>query len=242
MSEEVKPVEVPTPAPAAPAVPPSSPAAVPIPAGPDAKPLATPEPGNVLADARSEKKTDNILADAKKPADAKPGEPSKPAEPATPFDPKTLKLADGAKLDETVVGAFAETLNDPKLSSQDRGQKLIELHQTEVKKFADTAQGEWNKLQGEWKAAIKADPEIGGANYDSMVESVGKLLDNPAFADKATKEAFLLTGAGNNPAIVRFVSRVAKALTEGGHVAGNPPSPKPKSAEQVMYGSGSSQG
>lgn len=232
MTEEVKPAT--TPAPAAPVAPAPAPAE-----GVPAKPAATPEPSSVLTDATKPPAPENILADAKKPAEAKTDDATKPPEAAVPFDLKTVKLPEGVKLDEATSTAFAEVLNDAKLSSQDRGQKLIEMHTQAMKQVVDTAQNDWQKIQNDWKAEIRADAELGGANYEAMTQSVGKLLDNPAFADKATKEAFLLTGAGNNPAIVRFVSRVAKALTEGGHVAGNPPSPKPKGAAEIMYGTGS---
>jgi hypothetical protein len=97
----------------------------------------------------------------------------------------------------------------------------------------------WVKLNNDWQTAIKADPEIGGEQFEPMRVNVARLIDDyvgPLNSPerKALNQALLLTGAGNNPAIVKLFARIAAAHTEGGPVAGSPARAVPNAAE-LLY-------
>jgi hypothetical protein len=80
--------------------------------------------------------------------------------------------------------------------------------------------------QNEWKSAINSDPEIGGSKWNGTRASIGRLFDSlgDSKMTDAFREAMDYTGAGNHPAVVKFLARVAARLTEGGPVRGGGPS------------------
>jgi len=175
-------------------------------------------------------------ADAPKPAPSIAGEAPKPddkkAEPAAgPFDPKAIKIPDGAKVDEKAVAAFSEIFNDPKLSSQDRGQKLIDFHNAALKAASDASTAAWTDTTTKWVSEIKADQKIGGDKLPATVATISKAIDSlGAEGAQAFRQALDITGAGNHPAVVRALHAFATLLTEGKHVTGSPPSGQPNTA------------
>jgi hypothetical protein len=80
--------------------------------------------------------------------------------------------------------------------------------------------------QNEWKSQINSDPEIGGSKWNGTRASIGRLFDSLGDANLTDgfREAMDYTGAGNHPAVVKFLARVAQRLTEGGPVRGGGPS------------------
>jgi hypothetical protein len=81
----------------------------------------------------------------------------------------------------------------------------------------------WNNTQADWQGEVKADKEIGGPNFDATKATVARVIDTVGGTEaKAIRDAFNFTGAGNHPAIVKFVARLGKYVTEGGPVAGTP--------------------
>lgn len=160
----------------------------------------------------------------------KAGEPPK-VDTAAVFDPKAFKAPEGVKIDEVAVGAFAGVLNDSALSPQDRGAKLLELHNAELAKVGAANTKAWADTTTKWLGEIKADPKIGGDKITATVSTIAKAIDTlgPEGA-KAFREALDITGAGNNPAVVRALHAFASRLTEGGHVNGTPPGSRPSTA------------
>lgn len=157
---------------------------------------------------------------AKPEGEAKPtGEGDKPAgeEPApAKFDPAALKPPEGFELDPKLVEKFTPLAEKYGLSNE-AAQDLIALHSEALKEVASKPYQTYTELQSQWKDQIAADKELGSVDVPAVV---ARALDT--YGDKATREAFDFTGTGNNPAIVRFVYRMAKALGEGGIVGGNP--------------------
>lgn len=85
-------------------------------------------------------------------------------------------------------------------------------------------------MNAEWQKEIKGDPAIGGDKLAATVQAVSRAFDHvctgytradgtevPAKQEIAELKAALdLTGAGNNPAIVRAMHRFAVRLMEPG--------------------------
>ncbi len=178
-----------------------------------------------------------LMTPAAEPAatvEAKP-EGEKPVE-AKPnaFDAKALVLPEGAQLDEATIGKFSELAKETGLS-QEGAQKLFDLHQETIKAATEASTRLWSETQTQWVNEVKADKDIGGDKLPGVQQVIGKILDNPEFAATGVKEAFNLTGAGNNPAILKTFYNMARALTEGQHVAGNPARNMPASAADAIY-------
>jgi len=195
-------------------------------------PVATETLGVPTAD------TNTLMTPAAEPAKveepAKP-EGEKPAEvKPEAFDAKALKLPEGVEVDEATMGKFSELAKETGLS-QEAAQKLFDLHQETIKAATEQSTRLWSETQTNWVNEVKADKDIGGDKLPGVQQVIGKILDNPEFAATGVKEAFNLTGAGNNPAILKTFYNMAKALTEGQHVAGNPARNMPASAADAMY-------
>lgn len=206
---------------------------------PDPKAIVPPEPklddkGQPILGGKDEPKLgpDGKPIEAKKPVEDKPGAPEKY---------EAYKVPDGFTLDEKVkseADAIFKGLN----LNQTQAQSLVDFYTTKVNEAASAPYEAWKTTQDEWKAAIKADPEIGG-KLDAVKASVGKLYD--ALGDPKLvadfKEAMEFTGAGNNPAFVKALYKLSQQLTEGGPVRGRGPvevrSPtgQAPSTAQAMY-------
>ncbi len=163
------------------------------------------------------------------------GEGNKPApEPMKPEDYK-LELPEGITADDPLLTAFLEGAAKGGMDNESvqavvsaLGPKLAEQLQAPVKA--------WTTLNETWQAEVKADPVIGGANLPATIKTVAdaiSLVSTPEEA-QAAREALTMTGAGNNPAIVRLMHRMASRLVEKGAVQGNSPA-ESRSAAAVLY-------
>lgn len=153
------------------------------------------------------------------PADPKPDdEPSTPPEPLTVED---VKLPDGFEAQPELLNQFVELFNG-EMDPKEKAQALVELHTETIRKASEASSEAWDNMQTEWKDAVKADEEIGGAKLQPTLTNVGKLLDE--FGSQDLKDVFDLTGAGNNVHMIKFLNVIANKLTEGGYRPGGNPS------------------
>jgi hypothetical protein len=178
--------------------------------------------------------------------EAKPeGEEGKPAEgekkegddSAKVIDVAQIKFPEGFKGDEGTLKELATLLQDDKLAPQDRAQKLVDLHTRSLQEAANRPMQYWIEQNKTWQKEISADPDVGSGNPEKPLKAehvaqVSKLIDQ--FGGQPLREALWSTGAGNNPAVVKAFVKMARLLTEGGHVTGSPPA-KPKNAAEAFY-------
>jgi hypothetical protein len=175
--------------------------------------------------------TDEAVAPATATTD-----PAVKTDPAAPVDPKAVEvkpteftdftLPDGLKADDPALAGFKEEASKLGLS-QEQAQALVSKVGMHFAGLAEANTAAWLQVNADWQSQLKADKEFGGANFEPMKISVSKLFDDyvghvNSPERKDLNQALLLTGAGNNPAIVRAWARIAAAHGEGGHVAGNP--------------------
>lgn len=187
------------------------------PSRPAPSPAAAPaaEPAAPAADTDTE--TTSTLLTEKEDA----AEPEKPAEEAPAlFDAEKITLPEGMKPDADVLGKFGEIATKHKVS-QEAAQEFVNLYHSVAGAQAKQNWDTWQTTQAGWVSDVKADGEIG--NLDEVKRTVGRFLDDPAFAGPKTREGFEVTGSGNHPEVIRFIYRMAKALGEGTHVTGNSP-------------------
>lgn len=180
------------------------------------------------------------------PGAANPGSPSGAPAGGTPEKPPvltdtqtapelkldTIKMPEGVKLEGEAKDAFARAVaeGDP----NKRAQALLDLYAGEAKKAQEGAYKTFQDMNKSWVDAVKADPEIGGDNWANVQKTIAKGLDT--FGTPGVRQALNLTGAGNNPDVIKTFYKMAKALTEGGHAAGNPPTQTgPKDLAELMY-------
>lgn len=172
--------------------------------------------------------TDSVLAPTTTPTTETPladtsvlgAAPAPEAPAAEPFDAEKLTLPEGWEGGDK-FDAFKSVMKEFGVS-QTRAQDLINFHAESVNAAIQGITDDWTKQQADWRTEVESDPEIGGSNFEVMKQTVAKVLDDPALTDPKFREAITFTGVGNHPAMVRTMYRWAKALTEGGAIAGSP--------------------
>lgn len=164
---------------------------------------------------------------------------AKPSESPTALTPAsyTFTTPDGFVVNEEAMGAFKTQLATAGVSPE-AAQQLFDIYAAQqvasIKAVEAQQTTAWDTTQAQWKSAWDADPAIGGANRAKVETVIGKALDE--FGDQAARDAFTLTGAGNNPAIAKMIYSMASALIEDGPVTpGNPPRSR-QSPAASLYG------
>ena len=151
-----------------------------------------------------------------------------------PISADDLALPEGYALPEELGASFLELMNNPPESRAEFANSILELHTQILQQTADAYAQQWEATQEEWRAAVQNLPEIGGQNLQTSLGEVAKVLDR--YGDKEVREAFALTGAGNHPAMVRFLHKIAKDLNEMPPVAGAPANAAPRDRASRMFG------
>ncbi len=173
-----------------------------------------------------------------------PGAAPKEGEAATetavetpPVDLAKLTFPEGFdKPNEVLLGRFGEVAKSLKLS-QEGAQQLTDLYTDTIKAASEANSQAWKVTIDAWENEIKNDPAIGGDKLKAIQTNFHKVLSDPRFNTPGVVEALMLTGAGSNPAINRFMAKIVNALTEGVAVEGSPGSSRsaPRSAAQALY-------
>ncbi len=215
--------------------------------GAPSKPAAAQVPkvdGNVLGDGLGAKEGEQAAA---KPEGEKTGEKAAEEAAPEPIDPKSylegIKLPDGITAEDPVLAAFLEGAAKGGMDAESV-HAIVESIGPEMQKALAAPYQAWKDLQETWQGAVKADSEIGGDKLAGVVSTVNRALTavcGDMLAD--IKTALETTGAGNNPAVIKAMYRMAKGLVEpSGPVTGTPPNPQPaKNPAKLLYPSAARQ-
>jgi hypothetical protein len=169
--------------------------------------------------------------------DTPPGE-TPPVEPPVqeeapviePFSLEKLTLPENFTMPEETGKEFADLINKD-MPASEKAQALLDLHaktvlasqDSIVKQYNETTMQKWNETRDAWVETAKADPDFGGTKFDTSLGGISQLIDK--YGDAAAREAFDVTGAGDHPAIFKFLARIAADLGEGTPTVGDPPVP-----------------
>lgn len=192
----------------------------------------------------SEKKTE---AKTEASTEAKP-EGEKKAEPAAgaPEKYEPFKAPEGFEFDTKAVELAAPVFKELGLN-QTQAQQLMDLHAKLAQEASTKATETYESTRNGWRNDAIADKVIGngkdGLNPE-VASVVAKAIDSlePALA-KSVRDAMTLTGAGDNPAIIRAFYELGKRNGEGTLITGKGPATTgqtrpgsaPQSAAQAMY-------
>lgn len=206
----------------APATPPATPPAAgtdpnnPTPTPGGAQPHSEPSPGEGGQPAPAA----GAQSDPNNP-DPKPGEGEGDGKKGEGDEPKgapekyELELPEGMQIDEALMGEFEPVLRELDLTNE-QASKLAVL----VPKIQEHQAAAWAKQVDAWEQSVNADPDLGGANLAETTEVCKKAL--AAFGSEELTQYLDETGFGNHPALVKFVHKVGKSLTEDSMIPGNP--------------------
>lgn len=151
-----------------------------------------------------------------------------PAEPA-PETYADYKVPEGWELDGDMKAEANELFKGMKLS-QANAQKLVDFYIKTNQEALEAPYKAFKDLTDSWREESMNHPDLKGKLGPGKEISVriSRALDSlgdPKLAQDF-RQAMDLTGAGNHPAFIRVISKLAEAVTEGSHVAGNGPSPQ----------------
>jgi hypothetical protein len=194
-------------------------------------------PTSVVEDAALGTKTAaEAPADAPKD-DVAPKEAEKPA--ITAKDYKLDDLPEGITADDVLVQDFLEGAATAGLNN-DAVNAVVKAMAPKIAERLAAPQVAFKQVNEQWAKECLADPDIGGSKEKlngSMVQIVNA-MNTLGLKDGQVQqalEAFVMTGAGNNPAILRVMHKMASRLTEKSVVLGNGPVPQTASMAQRMY-------
>lgn len=169
------------------------------------------------------------------PAESKPPEGASAA--VVPLTIDDFKGLEGFTPDDPSLKSYVDLMNDPALSAKDRSIKLLELQKQVVSGLSEKSTQAFIKLNEDWVNETKSDPEFAGDKLQPALGNISKLLTR--FGDDKVKQAFDYTGAGNHPAIVKFLHNISKVLNEpGADPTKVVPPARARTREEILYPSG----
>src|SRR5215469_4603105 len=159
---------------------------------PSSEPSPAPSPSPSLPSTETPKETTTPPAEPGSILLEKAAEPQKVV-PETYAD---YKLPDGFELIPEVATEANKMFKAAGLS-QEQAQEFVNFYVAKSQESFDQPVKAWLATQEEWKAKIRDDPEIGGANLDKVRVTVARAVDglgDPQLA-KDFREAMVMTGA-----------------------------------------------
>lgn len=135
---------------------------------------------------------------------------------AAPETYADFKMPEGLVPDPELMPEFTGVAKELNLS-QDQAQKLMDLYSKAQAKAQEQGTQAFAAVQEQWRKSIETDSELGGAKFTETKSNVAKVINQlvPDGAQKkALEQALYVTGAGNNPEIMRLIARAAPFITE----------------------------
>lgn len=187
----------------------------------EAEPKAEEAPAEVPAEPAADAKP---AEEAVKPAEeAKPAEDAKPAEPPPPTVPEPLEplvyeppaLPEGLSFEAERIKALDDVISPLRVPAEAR-QQLVDLHVAEMQRYAEHLAREQHRIFAEtrksWRDEVLADEQIGGAGHHTALASCMRMIDEfvPQSQRKQFDEMLLATGAGDHPAMLRFLHNLGR--------------------------------
>ncbi len=176
------------------------------------------------------------------PPTTEAGDPAKPAEGDKPKDGKAegvpeayeFKAPEGQELDTAAVEAFTPIAKELGLTN-DQAQKLVDLYAAQMANAAKGQQDAFTAIRDGWVASVRNDPEIGGGKLEGNLAIAAKAIDQ--FGGPELRQALNETGVGDNPAVIKFMIKVGKAISEDNFPRGSGGDPGGgKSTAELFYG------
>lgn len=184
-------------------------------------------------DGKSLLNQDDKKPEVKEPEKKEPEKKAGDDKAAIKYEP--FKAPEGYEFDAAALEKATPLFQELGLN-QEQAQKAIDLYSTLSTEYEKNIADAWKQTQDDWVKEIKADKDI-GHKLPEVKATISKALDavlGPELKAEFQK-AMDFTGAGNNPAFIRGMNKMASLLAEGKHVAAGNPS-KFANGEQAQKG------
>lgn len=168
-----------------------------------------------------------------------PGNPAAPVDPApaVPVVPEKYeyKPPEGIEVSEEGLSSFNAKAKELGLT-QDQYKAAVDFALARDAENAKADGATWDALQTQWQGETFNDPAIGDGK--KLLPEVSQAISrvNQEFGSPELIRALEITGAGNNPEVVRFFHKIGKALGDAGSLQFGKPAPatpKGNSFEEV---------
>lgn len=153
-----------------------------------------------------------------------------PAAPVVPAD-YTLQLPEGVTFDDATIGEIKAALKQAG-ATQEQAQAHVAAFASSVKTVNDRA-AQAARAAGE--AALRADPEFGGENFDRTLADAKATV--VALGGEDALAELDKTGLGNSPALIKVFAKLARhGLAGGKFVAGGHARNAEQTLPSLLYG------
>lgn len=159
--------------------------------------------------------TPAVEAKVETPVTEEPKVEAKPeGEAPAKIDPTSYKFepVEGIELSPELQAAAAPLLAEANVPPE-AVPALMNILKQSLEAQAAASQASFDALNTKWTAESEALPEFQGERKAQSLALIGRAVDD--YGSQEVQEAFSITGAGNNPAVVKFILSMAAALSEG---------------------------
>lgn len=143
-----------------------------------------------------------------------------------------LKLSKDSLLKEETLKEIEDFAKENKLSNES-AQQILKREESLINGFAEDIKARHEKQVDDWYEESVNDPEIGGDKLKETSELSKRAIE--AFGSSELAEALRETGYGNNPVVVKFLSKIGKAVDNDRLVLGGVEG-KQTSRAETLYG------
>lgn len=176
---------------------------------------------------------DEVAPEAAKAGEKEAAKPVEPVvvEPPAPivYDFKWPETILPEAVDKPKIEKYSELLNKGRVAPE-LGQELLDMHLGEIRAIdARVRENQWevfNQRQEKYKAAVRADPELGGSRLKTAMRTAASFIEqfggSPA-QQKAIMDEMRASGAGNHPEVFRLFYRAGELLAREGSAKPTPP-------------------
>ena len=121
----------------------------------------------------------------------------------------SLNLPAESVLEASAVERVTSFAKEGKLAPE-TAQKVLDLAHAETAAVLNKQKEDYTRAVDGWEQSVKADPEIGSANYNRTLMRVKTAMDR--YATPGFTEALKRTGFGNHPELVRVFEKIGAAM------------------------------
>jgi len=166
--------------------------------------------------------------------EAKPDGAKAPEKPAVP-EKYELKLPDEAVIDAKAFESISALAKELGLSNE-QAQRIVAHNDAIARSVLEARVAAHEEQIVKWMDDVKADKEIGGANFDKSVEDAKRLVNK--FGDDDLKQALVSSGYGNFPPLVRMLAKIGSRMSEDAYRSGAPAQTQKRevSLAEAFYG------
>lgn len=171
--------------------------------------------------------------EAKANGETKTEEPKVEAQPR-PLTVDDIKIPEGfTEVDAPTKEAFIGILNEYKIPPEGL-KKLVDLQTGLMKAASEKNSALWQQTQDTWRKEISADAEFGGPRLKENLGLISRLIDE--FGSPQLRMKMDLTGSGNDPDHIKFLTKIARAfIAEGGPIMGSPSGSEGRSQAEILF-------